>query len=147
MKIRPSILIRREDRALFLKYDYPEGFLFAIPGGGVEEGETLTQTLERELMEELGVEISVGRLAWVCEKEATGAVPKTLHLVFLGSMNEAQEPRLNPEHTSAKEFVWLDLNELEGRLIYPNLVDVLGQEQELLPKNPYLGLCPDRKWA
>ena len=38
-----------------------------FPGGGVEFGDTLEETLKREIEEEYGVEISVGKLLDVCD--------------------------------------------------------------------------------
>jgi 8-oxo-dGTP pyrophosphatase MutT (NUDIX family) len=40
---------------------------WTFPGGGAEIGETSQQTLEREMMEELGVEVEVERLLWMVE--------------------------------------------------------------------------------
>ena len=40
---------------------------FAVPGGHAEFGETNAQTLEREFIEEIGAEITVGGLKWVAE--------------------------------------------------------------------------------
>jgi len=41
--------------------------LWEFPGGGVEFGETLAQALMREIREEYGIEISVGRLLDVAD--------------------------------------------------------------------------------
>lgn len=40
---------------------------WALPGGRVEYGETSVATLEREMVEELGRQVSVGRLLFTCE--------------------------------------------------------------------------------
>ncbi|MBP1848846.1 NUDIX hydrolase [Rhizobium halophytocola] len=40
---------------------------WSFPGGRAEIGETSVETLKREMVEELGVEVSVGPLLWVVE--------------------------------------------------------------------------------
>jgi 8-oxo-dGTP pyrophosphatase MutT (NUDIX family) len=40
---------------------------WTFPGGRAEIGETSPETLKREIVEELGVEVEVGRLLWVVE--------------------------------------------------------------------------------
>jgi len=40
---------------------------WAPPGGGVEFGENVSETLEREFMEETGLEVVVGQFMCVCE--------------------------------------------------------------------------------
>ncbi|RWX78998.1 NUDIX domain-containing protein [Neorhizobium lilium] len=40
---------------------------WTFPGGRAEMGETSEETLKREMMEELGVDVSVGRLLWTVE--------------------------------------------------------------------------------
>ena len=41
--------------------------IWTLPGGGAEIGETSTETLVREMQEELGVQVTVGELLWIVE--------------------------------------------------------------------------------
>src|SRR5687768_3962152 len=65
-KVRASALIVRDGRGLLnaIKGREPVWFL---PGGTGEFGETAGATLRRELREELGVDVEIGRLLWVVE--------------------------------------------------------------------------------
>jgi ADP-ribose pyrophosphatase YjhB (NUDIX family) len=53
------------DRVLLHRTEIDD--FWSLPGGHVELGETAADALRREMMEELGVEIEVGRLLWVVE--------------------------------------------------------------------------------
>jgi 8-oxo-dGTP pyrophosphatase MutT (NUDIX family) len=62
MRIRPAALIIENNHVLFLRYDYPGGSKFALPGGNVDAGETFPVCIARECEEELGIEVEVGDL-------------------------------------------------------------------------------------
>jgi 8-oxo-dGTP diphosphatase len=58
-------LIFRDDGALLIARRPPGGFMpgwWEFPGGKIEEGETPEACLAREIREELGVEVKVGRI-------------------------------------------------------------------------------------
>jgi ADP-ribose pyrophosphatase YjhB (NUDIX family) len=158
VNIRPSVLILDRGAFLFLTYNYPEGMVHALPGGGHEPGELLTDTLTREIKEELSVTADIGSMLFVCETPPRGNTPETLHLIFQATLKPGQKPAINPEHTSAGGFKWLKPNELQHQLMYPNILDKLRMECDLLlnlngtwrrAEEPslYLGMCPSRNWA
>ena len=82
------------------------GGLWEFPGGKREPDETFEQCLVREIREELGVEISVGKLF----ESVTHAYPeKTVHLKFFVCRLERGEPQL----LGCAAFKWVEKSELE----------------------------------
>mgnify|MGYP003384622559 CR=1 FL=1 len=67
VNVAVGVLIRPDGSALFAQR--PQGKAYAgyweFPGGKVEPGETIFAALQREFMEELGVQIEHGK-AWCC---------------------------------------------------------------------------------
>ena len=54
-----AILRDRDGRVLLIKFVLPNMTFWATPGGGMEQGETLLQTANRELREELGISVAL----------------------------------------------------------------------------------------
>lgn len=62
---RACAIIRQADQLLLNRYGGDS--FWALPGGAVESGEFSTDGLVREMREELGAAIAVGRLIWIVE--------------------------------------------------------------------------------
>lgn len=83
------------------------GGLWEFPGGKQEAGETLPQALQREIWEELGMEIEVGRFL-VSIKHAYTHFRITLHAFY------ARHITGQPQHLGVAEHAWVALPELDG---------------------------------
>lgn len=116
MKIRPALLVRQGDVFLGMQYPYPGGVRWNLPGGNLEFGEAVVPALQREWMEELGVEVAVGDLLVVGETDRAGQ--RTLHLVFEGTIVRGT-PEIQPEETTSEAVVWLPWAEVGELLLYP----------------------------
>lgn len=68
VRIRASGLCREGDRLLLMNHKRLTGSDFwAPPGGGVEFGESVSDTLKREFLEEANLSVEVGPFAFGCE--------------------------------------------------------------------------------
>ncbi|MVM39774.1 NUDIX domain-containing protein [Spirosoma sp. HMF3257] len=124
MKVRPSALIWRlnagQTEVLLMRYCYGGQDVFALPGGNPDRGEILTETIIREIREELGVSVDVGEMILAGEMLLTQRNDDVLHVVF-AARNLKGNPALNPAETTALELVWKPVNDLTSLNMYPNI--------------------------
>jgi ADP-ribose pyrophosphatase YjhB (NUDIX family) len=65
--LRVTGVLIEDGRVLLLNQDTDAGRSWSLPGGKVEEGETLAAALVREMREETGLDVEPGRLLYVCD--------------------------------------------------------------------------------
>jgi ADP-ribose pyrophosphatase YjhB (NUDIX family) len=61
-----AVILDDDDHVLLVRFEFPSGIeVWALPGGGLEPGETDEQGLRRELHEELGLDdVAIGPHVW-----------------------------------------------------------------------------------
>jgi len=82
-----------------------------IPGGTVEENESPKQACQREVREELGIDIPIGGLLRLNYREETDRVAELLLFLFDGGVLSATQIaaiKLPPDELSDYQFVTLD---------------------------------------
>lgn len=123
-----------------------EGDWYLLPGGGQNPGETLKEALRRECIEEIGIDVNVGRLRYIREyigknhefSEHDGDAHQ-VEFKFECEFDEVPPPRLgnNPDAYQV-DIAWLPINEIHEYRIYPKqLGDLLLSEID--DDNTYLG--------
>jgi 8-oxo-dGTP pyrophosphatase MutT (NUDIX family) len=119
---------------------------YLLPGGGQNPGETLKEALRRECMEEIGIDVSVGRLRYIREfigknhefSEHDGDAHQ-VEFMLECEFDDEQPPKLgkNPDVYQV-DIAWLPINEIDEYRIYPKLLcDLLLSEIDI--DNTYLG--------
>jgi A/G-specific adenine glycosylase len=102
-------IIKREDGKVLIALR-PEnvmlGGLWEFPGGKQEEGESIQQTVERELFEELGVEVKAFK-EFMKFKHIYSHFSITMHAFLCRLISGEPSPKSSPE------IRWVEISELE----------------------------------
>ncbi|HRW09957.1 MAG TPA: NUDIX domain-containing protein [Caldilineaceae bacterium] len=128
MRLAVDAVIERADALLLIEYeDVQFGRHWGLPGGGVEPGETLHTALRREVLEETGAAVKVGRLLLVNEYDpATHSHvydnELTLRLLFHCTL-AAEEPFAEPTAPDPDQrgIGWMPIADLTTIPFYPRI--------------------------
>jgi 8-oxo-dGTP pyrophosphatase MutT (NUDIX family) len=138
MRCRPALVLLENNHVLVMKYQYGEHFIYNLPGGNPDPGELLSETIARECMEELGIDVEVGQMLLMGQVSGTENRDDVLHILFEGELIGGI-PELQVGETNAQEVLWLPINQLSQVTMYPNigmeLTDLLITQQ----KGKYVG--------
>jgi phosphatase NudJ len=101
--------------------------VWRLPGGGLEPHESLAECARREVLEETGIPVRVGRIAflreWVVPRYAPASDPGDGHgfgvEVFHYAYPEEPVPGLRPEKSGAHSAEWVLLAEVAALPLWP----------------------------
>lgn len=100
--------------------------LWAVPGGKVRLGETMREAAAREVREETGLDVRVGRVLWVGDAIGPGAPPEW-HYTLVDFLGEVYGGELRAADDAA-EAAWVASAEIDRYPLtptMPGLLDVL----------------------
>ena len=108
---------------------------WALPGGRMELMENSRESVGRELQEELGVEVEVGRLLWLAETFG-GAYSSRFHQIGFYYQATASDPQLLDKQRTFQIrdggadlfYKWWPLKEAAQLAIYPTFLRTALQE-------------------
>lgn len=117
------------DRRVVLARRRGSAYAF-LPGGHIEFGEPAERALARELEEELGVSVVIGRFLGAVENgwtDATGAFHE-LNLVFAANILDLTPDGAIPSKEPHLEFFWAWMHQLDRQILMPPIFSALIPE-------------------
>ncbi len=138
MRCRPALILVERNHILLMKYQYGNEFVYNLPGGNPDPGETLAETIVRECQEELNIEVEVGNLLMVGDILPSENREASVHILFEGKIISGI-PVLQPNETSALEIVWVSISEITKINMYPNVSEELQDMLFLQKPGKYVG--------
>ncbi len=129
MAIRNSAkaLILHNGKLLLNKCVSRLGVYYALPGGGQHEGELLTETVRREVMEETGLTVEPMRLSAIFERVTPGREGSVnahkMYFVFLCRYLDEVPPREPVERDAYQVGMeWIGADEAAQVSLFPRVV-------------------------
>lgn len=122
IRIRVGAIVIDDNKLLLVNHQKGSHSYWLLPGGGVEQKETLTQALIRELKEELELTIKPQELLFTCESISPGG-RHVLHHYFKAQIKKGLL-RVNPDHR-LKGAAWMSKEQLKQQTVYPDIKELL----------------------
>lgn len=119
LRVRCSGLLVQNDKLLLVKHQYLGGennYLWAPPGGGIQFGDTVQESLHREFLEETGLTIQIKHFSFVNE-----FLDPPLHAIELffvvdqqgGTLQVGYDPEMPESQQIIKEINYWSIEELK----------------------------------
>ena len=122
-RISAGAIVERDGRLLMVHHVRPGRYDFWVaPGGGVKGEESYEEAAAREVWEETGLRVEVGRLVYI--EDLVNPECRYVKFWFLaqliGGAFDFSHPEAKLEHVV--EASWLEPSQFAGKQVYPELL-------------------------
>ncbi len=117
-RISARALVLQQNAVLVTEYEDEAGIWYTLPGGGQQHGEDLICCVQREMLEEVGLEVTVRKIRFV--RELINEEGHSVSIIFECQVgcDRAHTPPTNPD-SGQVGWKWLELDQLTSHRFYP----------------------------
>ena len=117
------IILDNQNRMLMVKQHHEHKDIWMVPGGGIEEGESSEDAAVREVKEETGLDVEIGKLIWHVEEVSERGqrfVNFFMGRVKGGDLALGVDPEFDDAHQVLREVRFMTRSEIEDiQVLYP----------------------------
>ena len=130
VRVSVKAVIIQDGQLLSMQHHSEDGDYYLLPGGGQRNGENLVETIQRECLEEAGINISVGEVVFIrdyIEKnhEFAGQIPGFHQVEIMFNCKITDDSNLGKGilmDTRQTGIAWLPLETLDQYQLYPSIL-------------------------
>ena len=118
-RVRAAGILIKDNKVLLIRHQKGEDTYWLLPGGGVDYGETMEESLAREFSEECNIEVEVKGMAFVSQGIAPNGSKHIIHMSFAVEYKSGE--LMVGDEGILKEVRYLPIDEIEDIVLYPNI--------------------------
>ncbi len=113
-RIVSSIILENENILLVQNKDEYANYIWSLPGGQIEAGETIKEALSREVYEETGLSVTNFEIAYIHESYVPEHAAQSLVTVCNVSVKHQEQLKINDPDGEITDIKWVPLTEIEN---------------------------------
>jgi 8-oxo-dGTP diphosphatase len=125
-RIRAAVAVVHQGRLLLVEHTKNGKSYWLLPGGGLEWGESLHDSVTRELREETGLEVAPGEVLFVSETLAPDGSRHLVHLVFTAEL-VGGEITVPVDEDRITDVRWIELQKVPALTLHPPMQAALAK--------------------
>jgi len=118
------VIFNDRKEVLMVKHHQDGKDIWLVPGGSIEEGENALEAARREVLEETGLNVEIGKMLWHVEEVSPRRGQRFVNF-FLGEVTGGtlvvgQDPERGVDHQVVEEVRFVSREEMQGlEVLYP----------------------------
>jgi 8-oxo-dGTP pyrophosphatase MutT (NUDIX family) len=118
------VIFNDRKEVLMVKHHQDGKDIWLVPGGSIEEGENALEAARREVLEETGLDVEIGKMLWHVEEVSPRRGQRFVNF-FLGDVTGGtlvvgQDPERGVDHQVVEEVRFVSREEMQGlEVLYP----------------------------